>query len=77
VSVRVAATAQALELTVEDDGEGIEPGRLEQAVGQGHIGVASVIERVRAVGGHVEVRTAPSDGTSIRVTVPLASTPAA
>ena len=77
VAVHVAATAQALELTVEDDGEGIEPGRLEQAVGQGHIGVASVIERIRAVGGHVEVRTAPGEGTSVRVTVPRVSTPTA
>ena len=77
VAVHVAATAQALELTVEDDGKGIEPGRLEQAVGQGHIGVASVIERIRAVGGHVEVRTAPGEGTSVRVTVPRVSTPTA
>jgi two-component system, NarL family, sensor kinase len=77
VAVHVAATAQALELTVDDDGEGIERGRVEQAVGQGHIGVASIIERIRAVGGHVEVRTAPGDGTSVRVTVPLVSTPAA
>ncbi|HSD77709.1 MAG TPA: ATP-binding protein [Solirubrobacteraceae bacterium] len=72
VAVGVTATADAMRLTVVDDGVGIPPGRLEQAVGQGHIGVASVIERVRAVGGHMEVHSAPADGTSVEVTVPLA-----
>jgi two-component system NarL family sensor kinase len=70
VTVTVAAVDGAHRLVVADDGAGIAPGRLERAVGQGHIGVASTIERIRAVGGEVEIRTAPGAGTSVTVTVP-------
>jgi two-component system NarL family sensor kinase len=73
VGVRVTTTADAMELVVEDDGIGIAPGRLEEAVGRGHIGVAAMIERIRAVDGRVEVHTAPGDGTSVRISVPLVS----
>jgi two-component system NarL family sensor kinase len=70
VTVTVAPVDGAQRLVVADDGDGIGPGRLEQAVGQGHIGVAATIERIRAVGGEVEVRTAPGAGTTVTVTIP-------
>ncbi|MGZ6696598.1 MAG: sensor histidine kinase [Solirubrobacteraceae bacterium] len=72
VAVGVTTAAGAMQLTVADDGIGIPAGRLEDAVGHGHIGIASVIERVRGVGGRVEIRTAPGDGTTVRVSVPSA-----
>jgi two-component system NarL family sensor kinase len=71
VAVHVTRTVDAMELAVEDDGVGIAPGRLEEAVGRGHIGVAAMIERIRAVDGRVEVHTTPGEGTTVRITVPL------
>ncbi|QEC48783.1 sensor histidine kinase [Baekduia soli] len=73
VTVTVTVGARAVELRLQDDGVGIEPGRLEQAVGQGHIGIAAVIERIRAVDGTVEVHTSPGEGTRIRVRLPINS----
>jgi two-component system NarL family sensor kinase len=71
VAVRVTTTGEAMELEVQDDGVGIAPGRLEEAVGRGHIGVAAMIERIRAVDGRVEVHSTPGDGTTVQIAVPL------
>jgi len=54
-----------------DDGRGMPPGRPGEALADGHLGLASVTERVEAHGGRVEIRTAPDDGTQVRVIVPL------
>ncbi len=56
------------ELAVEDDGLGFEV----DAVGCGHHGLAGMRHRMLAVGGLLEVRSAPGSGTAIRASVPLA-----
>jgi PAS domain S-box-containing protein len=63
-------------LEVSDDGRGMPPGRAEDALRLGHIGLASARERVDAVGGRVDVTTAPGEGTRIRVVVPREGTSA-
>lgn len=73
VAVRVEVVDGAIELTVADDGAGIAPGRLEDAITHGHIGLASVIERIRAIDGHVDVHSAVGDGTTVHVTIPSRS----
>ena len=51
VSVALRRDGDGLALEVTDDGSGIAPGRRDEALAQGHIGLASVNERVRAAGG--------------------------
>lgn len=63
VTVRVAATAAGLTVTVTDDGAGFDPGSLRNRVGLGLVGMR---ERVRAVGGVFAVTTAPGRGTTVR-----------
>ena len=58
-------------LSVEDDGAGFAPGRLEAALATGGIGVASCRERVEALGGSLTVRTAPGAGTRVAARIPL------
>jgi two-component system NarL family sensor kinase len=72
VRVVVAAPGDdaGVELTVADDGSGIAEGRLETAVEDHHIGVASLIERVRAAGGQVRIATGPAEGTTVTVRLP-------
>ncbi|MEU3335891.1 nitrate- and nitrite sensing domain-containing protein [Streptomyces sp. NPDC006668] len=68
--VRVEAKVRddVLELTVADDGAGgAEPGR-----GSGLIGL---IDRVEAIGGKLDVRSPPGEGTTVRVRLPLAVPP--
>jgi signal transduction histidine kinase len=59
---------ERLEVEVEDQGRGFEPSGASRAR-QG-IGLFSIQERVRAMGGHFEVDSAPGRGTLIRMTIP-------
>jgi PAS domain S-box-containing protein len=70
VRVSVRRRAEAIELEVADDGSGIPEGRLAAALREGHIGLASSVQRVEAVGGTLTVAPVPGGGTSISVTLP-------
>jgi signal transduction histidine kinase len=50
---------------VRDDGTGFDPDRVTHG-----IGLQSMQDRLQALGGTLEVRSAPGEGTSIRGTVP-------
>jgi two-component system, NarL family, sensor kinase len=63
VSVRLSRVDGAVELEVADDGSGIPPGRREEALADGHIGLASVTQRLGAAGGAFEITDAPGGGT--------------
>jgi signal transduction histidine kinase len=56
-----------LELQIEDDGSGFEPAAAHR---RGGLGLTSMAERVRLVGGTVEVDTAVGRGTRIFLRVP-------
>jgi signal transduction histidine kinase/PAS domain-containing protein len=70
VRVSVQRTADAILLEVADDGTGIPEGRLAAALREGHIGLASSIQRVEAVGGSLTLSPAPGGGTAVAVTLP-------
>ena len=70
VRVRVQRTVDAILLEVADDGAGIPDGRLASALREGHIGLASSIQRVEAVGGTLTLSPVPGGGTSVSVTLP-------
>jgi signal transduction histidine kinase len=55
VVVRVASEDAAVRLDVVDDGAGFPSDRLADALGRGHIGVASSRERAEAIGGSFRV----------------------
>ncbi|EIF01184.1 MacS family sensor histidine kinase [Saccharomonospora glauca] len=58
-------------LTIRDDGPGIPSGRLEQALAEGHLGVAKSIRgRVAELGGTCTLETAPGEGTEWELRVP-------
>ena len=55
VDVLVGLEGGAVRLEVSDDGGGIAPERLAEALGEGHIGLASSRERAEAIGGSFRV----------------------
>jgi signal transduction histidine kinase len=68
--VLVEAFPDRVQLSVRDDGPGIPSGRLEEAEGEGRLGVTQSIRgRVADLGGTVELSTG-SFGTEWDVTVP-------
>jgi two-component system NarL family sensor kinase len=70
VDVDLRREDHVLQLTVADDGRGIEPGQVEMAVSAGHIGLAAIRERIRSQGGRLDIGPCPDGGTTIRVTIP-------
>ncbi|MFD9246116.1 MacS family sensor histidine kinase [Streptomyces sp. NPDC059556] len=58
-------------VTVRDDGPGIPEGRLEEAWGEGRMGVAlSIRGRLRDLGGSAELISVPGQGTEVELKVP-------
>jgi two-component system, NarL family, sensor histidine kinase UhpB len=55
-------------LTISDDGRGFEP--TWQATHQG-LGVTSMGERARILGGSLHIRTAPGAGTTLTIEIPM------
>lgn len=71
VGVELRRERTAILLDVRDDGRGFPESRREEAVREGHIGLASSAERVEALGGRVDVRSAPGAGTHVSVCIPV------
>ena len=58
-------------VSVRDDGAGMPPGRLDEAAADGRLGVAaSILGRVRQLGGTAAVESAPGGGTEVEMRVP-------
>jgi two-component system NarL family sensor kinase len=70
--VRVSVRRQRREtvLEISDDGVGFDPARRAAALADGHIGLASSVERVETLGGRVDIMSAPGQGTRVLVTLP-------
>jgi signal transduction histidine kinase len=67
VSVTVAGDGDRLLVEVTDDGAGFEPGDAE--LRSKHLGLTSMEERARSIGGRLELRSAPGTGTTVRLEV--------
>jgi signal transduction histidine kinase len=66
VDLRLSWTTEAVTLEVRDDGVGFD------ALGSfpGHLGLHSMRERVKNLGGMLSIESVPGEGTCIRVRVP-------
>lgn len=65
VDVTLEATPAAVTVVVRDRGRGFDP----SSVSGGH-GLGSIEERLGRVGGTVTIRSSPSDGTEVEMTIP-------
>ena len=72
VDVRVEEGADFVEVEVSDDGRGFETLSLKAAVVRGHIGLASICERIEGLGGSVDIESQPGVGTRVKVVLPVA-----
>jgi signal transduction histidine kinase len=58
-------------MEIRDDGHGFDPARVVPAVdGESGIGLVGMRERVRLLGGRLEVESAPGRPTTVRATLP-------
>jgi signal transduction histidine kinase len=68
--VRLDGDSSEIRLIVEDDGVGFD---LAARQGKPGLGLVSMRERLRLVGGNICIRSSPSTGTRIEARAPLAS----
>ncbi len=68
--VEVTREGETVFLIVADDGRGFDHERLGAAPLTGHIGLASMAERVEAVGGTFSIEGGPGAGTLVEVRLP-------
>ena len=67
--VSISGSADGVVLSVTDAGVGFVP-FAEGAVGQGGLGLASVRERLAAMGGSLDIRSARGEGTEATIQMP-------
>jgi two-component system NarL family sensor kinase len=67
VDLKLVITPEQLQLTIEDDGQGFDPTQ----VSQGHFGLIGLNERVKLLGGKVQLESYPGAGVRVEVTLPL------
>jgi signal transduction histidine kinase len=66
VSVALRCKRTFVDVSVIDDGRGFDP----RGLGHDRLGLAGISERVRLLGGAVEIETSPGLGTTVRATLP-------
>ncbi|XQM35511.1 Chorismate mutase [Cupriavidus sp. H19C3] len=70
VSVTLACTREQLTLMVRDDGVGLPPDFDAGSIA-GHHGLLGMEQRVTALGGSMHIDSAPDQGVTVRIEVPL------
>ncbi len=69
LSVDVSGNGDGLTLTIEDNGVGFD---VDTAWGKG-VGLVSMVERLEAIGGSLDIRSHPGGGTHLQARVPVRS----
>jgi signal transduction histidine kinase len=71
VEVRVSVARDRATATVSDDGSGFDPANAANGGGESHMGLQLLADMARDAGGELRVRSAPGEGTSLTLEVPL------
>ena len=70
--MRLKQTPTTLEATVQDDGRGFDLQKVLASYEQrGSFGLLNIEERAKLIGGVAEMHSAPGEGTTMRLIVPL------
>jgi len=74
VHVCLSSSDHQAELSITDNGSGFDAQSLNRNTG---LGLNSIEERIRFLGGNIRIESAPGSGASIQVNIPVRSTAAA
>ena len=68
IGLHLDFSPQAITLTIRDDGCGFDPARADGPK-DGHFGLQGMRERIKRLGGRIEIKSTPGQGTVITATV--------
>lgn len=72
LGVELAAAGRTVRLDVVDDGRGFDPSApVDRSLGGGY-GLTALAERLRQLGGELEIESEPGGGTAVSLSMPLA-----
>jgi PAS domain S-box-containing protein len=71
VTIRLGMAQCAVRCTIEDDGVGFDAAALHCASGRPGMGLRGARDRIEALGGTLEISSAPGLGTRLIITIPL------
>ena len=72
VVVRLARVGDTITISVEDDGDGMDPtAALQSVIHAGKFGLFSIQERMSDLGGSLEIVSNPGSGSTVILTAPL------
>ena len=75
VTIVLQLNQDMVQLRVEDDGRGFNPGNTSRdAIELQKLGLLGIRERAELLGGKVEIESAPQKGTRLQVSIPLGGT---
>jgi signal transduction histidine kinase len=74
VAVTIKSRADSVILHVSDDGCGFEPDRVMDTTSGERLGLTTMHERARSVGGYLKVESEPNKGSQVTLTVPVMRT---
>ncbi len=71
MTVRMKRDTSFIELTIKDDGEGFAPGEKQNGSSRGGVGLTSIVERAKLLGGESQIESALGRGTTISIKLPM------
>lgn len=71
VTVRLHAQGAGVKLSIQDDGQGFIPGQPPSPGRKGGLGLVSITERAKLLGGRALIQSTPGHGTIVTVELPL------
>ena len=75
VTIVLQLNGDTVQLQVEDDGRGFDPGHASRdAVELQRLGLPGIRERAELLGGNFQIESAPQKGTRLQVSIPLGGT---
>ncbi|HSM26083.1 MAG TPA: sensor histidine kinase [Anaerolineaceae bacterium] len=67
VAIDVVMESDLLVISIEDDGQGFEP----KNIPSGHYGLLGIRERMRLLGGNLDIQSKPGEGTKLKMRIPV------
>jgi signal transduction histidine kinase len=72
VEMEILFTPDTFSVRITDDGTGIDEDVLAERGKPGHFGLKGMVERAKEIGARITIRSKPTTGTSIELSMPKA-----